>query len=110
MYDPAEQGPEAGAPMPDSVDGFDSVKQRPYVGMPITSFSLGAPRDTQYSADQFCGNSSGQKDIEEQIEPHNHIYMSQHNNIRSKNHYRSYYSYPGQIGRGSRTFSLKTYD
>jgi hypothetical protein len=68
VYDPAEQGPEAGAPMPDAVDGFDSVKQRPYVGMPMTSFSLGAPRDTQYSADQFCGNSSDQIDIQEQLQ------------------------------------------
>jgi hypothetical protein len=58
VYDPAEHGPDAGAPMPEAADGFDSLKQRPYVGIPITSLSLGAPRDTQYSAVQFCKEQS----------------------------------------------------
>jgi hypothetical protein len=39
--------------MPVAVDGLDNVKPRPYAGIPITSLSLGVPRDTQYSADQF---------------------------------------------------------
>ena len=43
---PAAPGPEAGAPTEVSAEA--SVKERPYVGMPMTTFSAGIPFFIQY--------------------------------------------------------------
>ena len=53
MYVPAAQAPGDGARRP-FTDGFVKLKQCPYVGIPMISLSLGAPKETQYSAVQFC--------------------------------------------------------